>query len=245
LFAPATVTPVACFGQATGAITVIASGGNSSYTYLWSDGFSGASRSNLLAGSYVLTLKDNKNCQKDTTIVVSQPVAALALSSSVTAVSCFGASTGSIDLTVSGGTSPYTYVWSNAATTEDLSTLAASSYTVTVTDANGCKANLTSVVTQPNALTVTGVITNATCTSNNRQNNGGIVLTVSGGTTAYSCSWTGPSSFTSAVQSPSNLAIGTYNVTVTDSKSCTANWTGIVKETTPTLIVPSNIISNN
>jgi hypothetical protein len=245
LFAPATVAPVACFGQSTGTISISATGGNSGYTYLWADGTVGASRTNLPAGSYVLTLKDSKNCQKDTTIVVSQPSAALSLSSSVTSVGCFGASTGTVDLSVTGGTSAYTYLWSNAAITQDLTALAAGSYTVTVTDSKGCTAILNNVVTQPQKLAVTGVITDVVCTSNARASNGGIVLTVSGGTTAYSYSWTGPSSFTSAVQSPSNLAIGTYNVTVTDSKSCTASWTGIVKETTPALIAPSNIISNN
>jgi hypothetical protein len=245
LFAPATVTPVACFGQATGAITVSASGGNSSYAYLWADGFSGATRSNLLAGSYVLTLKDNKNCQKDTTIIVTQPAAALSLSSSVASVGCFGASTGSIDLTVSGGTSTYTYLWSNAATTEDVSTLAAGSYTVTVTDANGCTATLNNVVTQPQKLAVTGVITNAVCTSNVRASNGGITLTVTGGTATFTYSWTGTPTYSNTVMDPTNVPAGTYSVTVTDSKMCTATWTGIVKETTPALIAPSNIISNN
>jgi hypothetical protein len=245
LFAPATVIPVACFGQATGAITVSASGGNSSYAYLWADGFSGATRSNLLAGSYVLTLKDNKNCQKDTTIIVTQPAAALSLSSSVASVGCFGASTGSIDLTVSGGTSTYTYLWSNAATTEDVSTLAAGSYTVTVTDANGCTATLNNVVTQPQKLAVTGVIANAVCISNVRANNGGITLTVTGGTATFTYSWTGTPTYSNTVMDPTNAPAGTYSVTVTDSKMCTATWTGIVKETTPALIAPSNIISNN
>jgi len=245
LFGPTTVTHVACYGQATGSITVSATGGNSSYSYLWADGTTGATRNNLPAGSYVLTLKDNKNCQKDTTIIITQPSAALSLSSSVTAVGCFGASTGAINLTVTGGTSGYSYLWSNSASTEDISSLAAGTYTVTVTDSKGCTATLTSVVNQPSALTVTGVITNATCTPSMRNANGSITLTVSGGTVNYGYSWTGPSSFTSTTQSPINLAVGTYNVTVTDSKMCTATWTGMIKETTPPLVMPSNIISNN
>jgi len=245
LFAPATVIPVACFGQSTGTISISAIGGNSGYTYLWADGSTGATRNNLPAGSYVLTLKDNKNCQKDTTIIVNQPVATLALSSSVTAVGCFGASTGSIDLTVSGGTSPYNYLWSNAANMEDVSTLTAGFYTVTVTDAKGCTATLNNVVTQPQKLAVTGAITDATCTPTMRNANGSITLTVTEGTTNYAYSWTGPSSYTSMLNPITNLAIGFYSVTVTDSKMCTATWTGIVKETTPALIAPSNIISNN
>jgi hypothetical protein len=245
LFAPATVAPVACFGQSTGTISISATGGNSGYTYLWADGTVGASRTNLPAGSYVLTLKDSKNCQKDTTIVVSQPAAALSLSSTKVDVGCFGASTGAVDLTVTGGTSVYTYLWSNAATTQDLTALAAGSYAVTVTDSKGCTATLNNVVTQPQKLAVTGVITDAVCTSNARASNGSIALTVTGGTTAYTYSWTGTPTYSSTVMNPSAVPAGTYSVTVTDSKSCTATWSGIIKETTPALVQPTNIISNN
>ncbi|MFM7090560.1 MAG: SprB repeat-containing protein, partial [Bacteroidota bacterium] len=245
LFAPANVTPVACFGQSTGTISITATGGNSGYTYLWADGSTGATRTNLPAGSYVLTLKDSKNCQKDTTIVVTQPTAALSLSSTKVDVGCFGASTGTVDLTVTGGTSAYTYLWSNAATTEDLTGLAAGTYTVTVTDSKGCTATLNNIVTQPQKLAVTGVITDAVCTSNARASNGGITITVTGGTTAYTYSWTGTPTYSSTGMNPTGRPAGTYSVTVTDSKSCTATWSGIIKETTPTLIPPSNIISNN
>jgi hypothetical protein len=245
LFAPATVTPVACFGQSTGTISISATGGNSGYTYLWSDGSTGATRTNLPAGSYVLTLKDSKNCQKDTTIVVSQPAAALSLSSSVTSVGCFGASTGAVDLSVTGGTSGYTYLWSNAATTQDLTALAAGSYSVTVTDSKGCTATLNNVVTQPQKLAVTGVVTDAVCSPGRASNTGGISLTVTGGTTAYTYSWTGTPTYSSTGMNPSAVPAGTYSVTVTDSKSCTATWSGIIKETSPALVPPSNIISNN
>jgi hypothetical protein len=245
LFAPATVTPVACFGQSTGTISISATGGNSGYTYLWADGSTGATRTNLPAGSYVLTLKDSKNCQKDTTIVVSQPAAALSLSSTVTSVGCFGASTGAVDLSVTDGTSGYTYLWSNAATTQDLTALAAGSYTVTVTDSKGCISTLNNVVAQPQKLAVTGVITDVVCTSNARASNGSIALTVTGGTTAYTYSWTGTPAFSSTGMNPSAVPAGTYTVTVTDSKSCTATWTGIIKETSPALVPPTNIISNN
>jgi hypothetical protein len=123
--------------------------------------------------------------------------------------------------------------------------LAAGSYTVTVTDANGCTATLNNVVTQPQKLAVTGVITNAVCTSNVRASNGGITLTVTGGTATFTYSWTGTPTYSNTVMDPTNVPAGTYSVTVTDSKMCTATWTGIVKETTPALIAPSNIISNN
>jgi hypothetical protein len=247
LFAPATVTPVACFGQSTGTISISATGGNSGYTYLWADGSTGATRTNLPAGSYVLSLKDSKNCQKDTTIVVSQPTAALSLTSMVTNDSCFGAGKGAVDATVTGGTvgSGYTYLWSNNATTEDINSLLKGSYTLTVTDANGCTTSLNNAVTEPQKLAVTGVITDATCTPSMRNANGSITLTGSGGTTPYSYIWSGPSSYTSTSNPITNLAVGTYSVTVEDKNKCTATWTGIVKETSPALVPPTNIISNN
>jgi hypothetical protein len=247
LFAPSTVTPVACFGQSTGTISISATGGNSGYTYLWADGSTGATRTNLPAGSYVLTLKDSKNCQKDTTIVVSQPTSALSLSSTITNDSCFGAGKGKIDLMVSGGTvgNGYTYLWSNNATTEDISSLLKGSYTVTVTDASNCTTSLNNAVTEPQKLAVTGVITDATCTPSMRNANGSITLTGSGGTTPYSYIWSGPSSYTSTSNPITNLAVGTYSVTVEDKNKCTATWTGIVKETSPALVPPTNIISNN
>lgn len=247
LFAPAIVTPVACFGQSTGTISISATGGNSGYTYLWADGSTGATRTNLPAGSYVLSLKDSKNCQKDTTIVVSQPTAALSLTSMVTNDSCFGAGKGAVDATVTGGTvgSGYTYLWSNNATTEDINSLLKGSYTLTVTDANGCTTSLNNAVTEPQKLAVTGVITDATCTPSMRNANGSITLTGSGGTTPYSYIWSGPSSYTSTSNPITNLAVGTYSVTVEDKNKCTATWTGIVKETSPALVPPTNIISNN
>jgi hypothetical protein len=104
---------------------------------------------------------------------------------------------------------------------------------------------LNNVVTQPQKLAVTGVITDAVCAANVRASNGSIALTVTGGTTAYTYSWTGTPTYSSTVMNPSGVPAGTYTVTVTDSKSCTATWTGIIKETTPALIPPSNIISNH
>ncbi|MFN5090979.1 MAG: hypothetical protein ACK5F6_13335, partial [Bacteroidota bacterium] len=66
-------------------------------------------------------------------------------------------------------------------------------------------------------------------------------------TAAYTYSWTGTPTYSSTVMNPSGVPAGTYTVTVTDNpiSSCTATWTGIIKETTPALVPPTNIISNN
>jgi hypothetical protein len=126
------------------------------------------------------------------------------------------ASIGAINLTVSGGTSPYTYLWSNGATTEDLTGLAAGNYTVTITDANGCTTQFAVTVGTDNVtITATPVITNTTCTASI----GAINITVSGGTSPYTYLWSNGAT----TEDITGLAAGTYTVTITDANGCTTN----------------------
>ncbi len=117
-------------------------------------------------------------------------------------------------MTVSGGTSPYSFAWADGPTTEDRSGLAAGSYSVTVTDANGCTATAGATIAQPTQLTASATKTDVTC----QGGQGSIDVTVTGGTTPYSFKWAdGPTT-----EDRSNLAAGTYSVTVTDANGCTA-----------------------
>src|SRR5690606_26061728 len=128
-----------------------------------------------------------------------------------------GGSNGAINLTPAGGVGPYTYVWNSGATTEDRTGLTAGSYSVTITDANGCTATINNiVVTQPTVVNATaGAQTNVSC---NGGTNGSATVTVTGGTGAYTYSWA-PSGGTAATAT--GLAAGTYTVTVTDANGCT------------------------
>ncbi len=105
---------------------------------------------------------------------------------STTNVSCNGGTDGSVDLTVTGGTAPYTYVWNNSATTEDMTGLMAGTYEVTVTDANGCTATGSATVTEPTMLMTAVSTTNVSC---NNGTDGSVDLTVTGGTAPYTYVW--------------------------------------------------------
>src|SRR5439155_21375526 len=94
---------------------------------------------------------DAKGCSATQSVTIAEPAAALAVGETHVDVNCFGGSTGSIELTVAGGTAPYTYLWSNEATSQDLSDLPPGSYSVTVTDAKGCTASQSVTIAQPAA----------------------------------------------------------------------------------------------
>jgi hypothetical protein len=128
-----------CTGGNNGAIDITVNGGSPAYSYHWSNGATTQDLSGLAAGTYTVTVTDTHNCMKVQSFVVEQfsDVTASAVGTNPT---CASTATGSVDLTVSGGLTPYTYHWSNNATSEDLSNVVAGTYAVTVTDANGCTA---------------------------------------------------------------------------------------------------------
>jgi len=229
-----TDTNVSCNGGNNGAIDLTVSGGTAPYTYAWSNTATTEDLSGLEAGTYDVTVTDANGCTATESVEVTEP-AVLSANSVVTNVSCNGGNNGTINLTVTGGTAPYTYAWSNTATTEDLSGLEAGTYDVTVTDANGCTATTSAAVTEPTILSVNGTETNVSC---NGGNNGAIDLTVSGGTAPYTYSW----SNTATTQDLSGLSAATYTVTVTDSKGCTA--TESISVTEPTSLSISSTIAD-
>src|SRR5439155_1148528 len=129
------------------------------YTYAWSNAQVTQDITNLTAGIYSVLVTDKNGCTTTASVTLTQPVA---LSTTITSatfngsnVSCFGSSNGSIDLTVAGGTTAYTYAWSNAQVTQDITNLTAGTYSVLVTDKNGCTATNIITLTQPAALTTT------------------------------------------------------------------------------------------
>jgi gliding motility-associated-like protein len=209
-------TNVSCFGGGNGAVTASGTGGTPNYTYTWMPGaMSGASVNGLNSGTYTVTVTDAHACTGQGTVTITQPSAALSVSTTPTNVSCFGGSNGSITATPAGGTSPYTYSWATTGqTTQTASGLIAGTYTVTVTDSKGCTATAIRTLTQPAVLAVSLTPTSATCFG---ASTGSINSTVTGGTPAYTYSWTPGGQTTANV---SGLAAGSYTVQVTDNLSC-------------------------
>ncbi len=212
-------TDVLCYGANTGAINITATGGTNTFTYDWGNNVTDEDRTNLGVGSYSVTVSDNGGCTGTATFTVTQPDS-LSLNSTSTSVSCFGGNDGSISLTVSGGTPQYAYAWTGGLSGSNPSNVAAGAYTVTLSYGNSCTKTTSVTVTQPDSLSVTGVVTNATSFG---ASNGAINITVTGGTPNYDYDW--GNNVTS--EDISNIAAGVYTVTVTDDKGCsqTASFT--------------------
>ena len=219
-----TATPVTCTDENDGSIDLTVSGGTAPYSYNWSNSQTTQDISGLAGGSYTVTVTDAYGCVKQKTFTVEESEQLLTLGGTATPVTCTDENDGSIDLTVSGGTAPYSYNWSNSQTTQDISGLAGGSYTVTVTDAYGCVKQKTFTVEESEQLlTLGGTATPVTCTD---ENDGSIDLTVSGGTAPYSYNW----SNSQTTQDISGLAGGSYTVTVTDAYGCVKQKTFTVEE---------------
>ncbi|MDE1207631.1 hypothetical protein [Tenacibaculum larymnensis] len=230
------ITHVKCFGEATGSIDANVSGGASStYTYAWEkkEGASWVSISgtapvidSLPAGEYrvYVSVIYNGSVVEDgysESKIISQPAAPLSIGETIKNVACKGGNDGAITLTVDGGTSPYTYAWSNGATTKDLSGLSIGSYTVTITDANDCTLEKTYNVTEPSeSLSVSYVSHQEPLAFGSKD--GSINISVSGGTQPYSYKWLNEAdNEVGTLQNISNLGDGTYRVLVTDANGCT------------------------
>lgn len=211
LMVSSSITNAGCNGDSSGAINITVTGGTMPYSYIWSNGETTEDISGLAPGTYTVTVYDDHQCSITSTITVTGS-SALTLSSSVTNIGC-GGGTGAIDITVSGGTMPYTFNWSNGSTMEDISGLTTGSYSITVTDSNSCIISGTMTITQLPLLSLTSVITDVSCGDDS---SGAIDITVTGGTMPYLFAWSNGAT----TEDAGNLPAGSYAVTVTDSNLC-------------------------
>ena len=222
-----TISMVSCFGGNNGSATVSASGGVLPYTYLWLPaGGADSIATGLPALTYTVNVTDSVGCQSSIIVDITQPDA-LALSTSVTDVSCFGDTDGKVSVAVSGGTSAYTYLWNTTAAIDSISGLSPGTYFVIVTDANLCIDSVTNIIVdEPAVLTIT--LTGKQNESVAGLNDGTMSVSVSGGTNPYTYNWSPAPGSGQGTDNITNLFPGTYTVTVTDNNGCDTTYTDII-----------------
>ena len=221
------ITPPSCIPGGDGAVDLTVINGTGPYTYAWSNLAVTQDISALVSGSYSVTVTDNNLCTVTGSYDVINPSAPQVLANK-TELTCVPGNDGAIDVLVSGGTIPYTYVWSDGlVTTQDRIGLSAGSYAVTVTDAASCSATTATIIlSTPVSPSISLVATNPTCMLGN---DGAIDLIVYSGNPPYSYFW----SNAAIMQDISNLAEGTYKITVTDSKGCEVSGLSIIARQFP------------
>ncbi|MBK8847552.1 MAG: SprB repeat-containing protein [Bacteroidetes bacterium] len=218
-----TPTDVTTNGGSDGSIDVTATGGTPFYTYLWNDSDTNEDRSNLIAGTYTVTVTDANGCTEEVTFSINEPVCSMSLSGITVDIVCNGGANASIDLTVTGASGATTYLWSDGDTNEDRTGLMAGTYTVTVSDAANCVETTTFTITEPTVLGMNGTPTDVTT---NGGSDGSIDVTATGGTPFYTYLWND----SDTNEDRSNLIAGTYTVTVTDANGCTEEATFSINE---------------
>jgi len=209
------VANVTCKGASDGFISGSVSGGTTPYSYAWSNGSTISFANQLSPGNYSLTVTDALLCPVTKNFSVSEP-SALTLNTNVTAETSYQSADGTANATVSGGVPPYTYLWSNGATTNSINGLIAGSYTVTVTDKNFCSTSKTVIV---NGIVCNGIVVNINqknieCYG---KNDGQLTIkSIQNGNAPYSILWsTGITGTTT-----NNLSPGTYTLNITDNSGC-------------------------
>lgn len=206
-------------GNFDGEAGVSVVGGSTPYMYQWnSDAGSQttATATGLPAGTYAVTVTDNNGCMDSTTVSLSNSNAPN-ITEVISEISCHGDHDGAINITVTGGTSPYLYTWNVAppqTNHQDLDSLTAGNYLVFVHDAQGCISVRSYTLVDPSMLMVAATSVGASCNVNDGEG----MATVTGGTAPYTYSWTGGQTAAQAI----GLSLGNYNVSVTDNHGCMA-----------------------
>ena len=210
------VLPTSC-GNNYGSATVSSvSNSYGTVEYYFSNGDTTNVADSLLAGDYFIHVSDSLGCyvnENFSIINIDGPSVTLV---SATNPNCGGDNTGNVDINVTGGTAPYTFAWSNGATTEDLTNVGSASYTVVVTDATGCSNTLCTYLSQPEPLSV---YMNTSTYSNCYTNNGALEVITYGGYAPYTYQWDASTGFQTG-DSVINLFAGVHYVIVTDSLGC-------------------------
>ncbi len=211
-----------CADVCNGTATPIVIGGNGGYSYDWSSGESGISASQLCP-VFTLEVTDQLGCQFDTTYIFPNTPDTIQFNAILTPVDCFGDDDGAIDMTVTGGVSPFAFSWTGpngfTSSSESIGPLEPGTYTLSVEDSNNCLADSSFIITENPLLEVSETHVDNLCGGGFE---GEIDLTPTGGLPPYTYAWNGPNGFTSTDEDLIGLESGLYQVTVTDAVLCTA-----------------------
>ncbi|MDX2281300.1 MAG: T9SS type A sorting domain-containing protein [Saprospiraceae bacterium] len=207
--------PQSANGINDGSATALPLGGTPGFSYLWSTGANTASIENLAPGTYTVTVIDQNGCTNTQSVAVNAFNCTIAAQISTVNISCFGAVNGMANVTLTGAGAPVTYSWNNGATTATIANLNPGTYTVYIVDANNCPATVQTSITEPALLAANAAANAETSFSGN---NGTATLNPIGGVAPYTFAWSNGAS----TQTITGLAPGNYVVVVTDANACTA-----------------------
>ncbi|HAS42532.1 MAG TPA: hypothetical protein DCS93_18780 [Microscillaceae bacterium] len=212
-----TIAGTSCATANDGTATIEITSGSAPFTILWDNGQTSLTANGLTVGKHDVTVTDKDGCSVVQAVTIPE-TPSLSVTGTPINPTCFGGSNGSINLNISGGTTPFTYAWNTGASSSQLTDLTAGSYTVTVTDANGCSQTQSYQLITPNALDI-AITENKMPTCFNACD-GQVTVSVNGGTAPYTYQWSHEAAQRNATIT--GACAGVYTVTVTDANGCVA-----------------------
>lgn len=214
----ATITDAACSGNATGAISVNVTGGVAPFNYAWTGGKTTKDITNLVPGTYTLTATDAAGCFATFTAVIKVDTANLIklTATSVVKAKCALSNSGAVTVGITGGKTPFLFMWSNGATTKDLSAVPSGTYNLTVTDANGCSASLSVAVGIDTTNSINTKIDSVRAVGCLSTVSGAVFTSTTGGTSPYTYTWSNGATTEDII----NIATGNYTLVVRDAAGC-------------------------
>ena len=226
---------VSCNGGNDGAANLTVSGGIPPYAYVWSTGDTSEDISGLVAGTYIVDVTDSNGCTTASSVTIEESDTLSLIVLTLVNVSCNGGNDGVIDVSVSGGIAPYSFLWSNGVTSQTLTNIIAGSYTLTVTDNEGCVFVDSITITEPTAplnlvLSTTDLACNGVCT-------GTASVASSGGVAPYTYQWFSNGLPEDTTQSIGNLCAGPIKVLVADANGCSDSINSVINQSLPLIAI--------
>ncbi len=242
LAANTTTSAESALGANDGAATANPTGGTGAYSYVWNNGSVLQTITNLAPGTYTVVVTDESGCTTEQTVEVSSFLCLISSENTIVNVSCAGAANGSVTVSLQGGTAPFNYVWSNGGTTATLSNLTGGTYTVNVSDANGCDFSNSATIAEPLPYASWEVQTlNPLCPT---EATGSATASISGGTEPYTFLWSNGATGNTL----SNIPAGDYSVQVTDQNGCQSSTSVTLTSSdneVPTIIAQNTSVALN